>query len=147
MSQQLEYAWTTRVPFRDVDMNSNVHNSVYLAYCETAINEFIGLNGLRSHFSFEDRTWVYMARRAELVFNRPSTFEDELGFTVDIERLGDTSLTFRIALKGINEDTPRVAATVTWVCVDTAHGTSRQIPTDTRSALSPFVPVDEITKG
>lgn len=134
-----EHAWSMRVPFRDVDMNSNVHNSIYLAYCESAINEFLRLHGLAEHFSFEDRSWAYLVRRAELVFTRPSTFEEELFFDVGVTRLGGSSVTFGVSVLGRDEASPRTTASITWVHVDTSAGTPTSIPDRTRVALGPHL--------
>ena len=136
LENQHDHAWSMRVPFRDVDMNSNVHNSIYQAYCETAINEFLRRHSLNQHFSFDDRSWAYLVRRAELVFTRPSTFEDELLFTVRVTRLGDSSVTFGISVLGRDESAPRTTASITWVHVDTSTGTATSIPNHTRTALS-----------
>ncbi|WP_288586546.1 thioesterase family protein [uncultured Methylobacterium sp.] len=132
-------AASLRVPFRDVDMHGHVHNAVYLSYCESAINEYLREHDLSRYFAPDEAGIVYLVRKTELVFNRPSRFEDRLSFTLAITKLGSASIAFSVDVVGEGETTPRVAATIVWVCVDAGQRSSTAIPARTREALTPLV--------
>lgn len=133
-------AASLRVPFRDVDMHGHVHNAAYLSYCETAINECLREHDLSRYFLPDEGGLVYLVRKTELVFNRPSHFEDRLAFSVAIAKLGAASIAFSVGVFGEAETTARVDATIVWVCVDAARRTSTGIPARTREALALLAP-------
>ena len=132
------FAASLRVPFRDVDMHGHVHNATYLSYCEAAIVEFLRANSLGGYFSPKGDSIVYLVRKTELLFNKPSVFEDVLHFEVMIARLGSASIGFTVNVHGEDEETPRVIASIVWVCVDVGQRRSVGIPKETMSALAPL---------
>ncbi|AEW98621.1 thioesterase protein (plasmid) [Streptantibioticus cattleyicolor NRRL 8057 = DSM 46488] len=124
------------MPFSDVDMHGHVHNGVYFAYVETALNEFLRLGGLSGRFDPRHNDVVYHVRKAELVYHAPAGFEDELDVTPRVARIGDSSLTFAVAVTRAGDGTPVADATVVWVCVDRATGRTTPVPDATRAALA-----------
>jgi acyl-CoA thioester hydrolase len=124
-----------RVPFRDVDMHGHVHNAVFLSYFEAAINDFLRETGLAPHFSPKGGSHLYFVRKAEATYDAPARFEDLLEISVEIARIGRTSLVFRGAVAREGESSPCATVEIVWVCVDAASRRPDEIPAPTRSAL------------
>ncbi|MEU5210090.1 thioesterase family protein [Streptomyces sp. NPDC020742] len=133
-----------RVPFSDVDMHGHVHNGVYCAYAETAINEFLREAGLSDRFDprADAHGVVYHVKKVELCYEGSAGFDDVLDITASVERIGGSSLTFSAVMAhagapgDAEEPAPVARAQVVWVCVDKATGRARPIPEPTRAALA-----------
>src|SRR5689334_16173487 len=118
-----------RVPFRDVDMHGHVHNSVYLSYFESAINELLRRFDLLKHFEPGSASHRYHVRKAELVYSKPVGFDALVEVRAALARIGTTSLTFsaRLDREGDADNAePSVSGSIVWVCVDA--GSSRPVP-------------------
>ncbi|MGJ3262405.1 MAG: acyl-CoA thioesterase [Salinarimonas sp.] len=124
-----------RVPFRDVDMHGHVHNAMFLSYFEAAINDFLRDRGLAPHFDPASAVQVYHVKKAELTFEAPAFFEDELQFRVRIARIGRSSLSYGGEIVRCADETLCATVVVVWVCVDPATRRPCPFPEATRLAL------------
>ena len=129
-------AWQVRVPFHHIDMHGHMHNSAYFPYCETAIAEYLRQQGLGEAFSPIQQDHGYHVHKVEFVFHRPSRYEQLLSFVVEITRLRNTSMTFRVSVYGVDENTPRVEASIVWVCVHNQLGKIQPIPVAVQRLLT-----------
>lgn len=129
------------VPFRDVDMHGHLHNAVHLAYFESAINHFLRVHELSGYFR-PDGVLVYHVRKAEVIFQAPTRFEDVVTIRCALGHLGRTSLRFDGAMTGSSPDDLRATAQVVWICVDRKAGKPAPIPDTLRDALKALPPAD-----
>jgi acyl-CoA thioester hydrolase len=126
---------SVRVPFRDVDMHGHVHNAAFLSYFEAAINEFLRNCNLACHFRPDSATYAYHVKKAELIFESPAFFEDELQLSVTIARIGRSSLSYTGQIVRGADQTVCARVEIVWVCVVTASRRPCPIPEETRKAL------------
>lgn len=131
----VELRGSLRVPFRDVDMHGHVHNAVFLAYFETAINDFIRESDLARHFDPAGSAVVFHVKKVEVTYEAPAHFEDELAFRVCIDRIGRSSLTFAGEVVRRADGVTCARVLVVWVAVETAEGRPTPIPERIRAAL------------
>ncbi|MFC7328676.1 acyl-CoA thioesterase [Marinactinospora rubrisoli] len=127
-----------RIPFSDVDMHGNVHNSRLVAYVEDAITDFLRATGLTARFDPRSGTAVYHVKKVEVVFQRPVRFGDVIDITARPAHLGRTSLAFDVTVRPAEQPDapPAVQGQVVWVCVDPATRRTVPIPAETRAALT-----------
>ena len=94
------------VYFDDLDAFQILHNARYLLLFERTIGAFwshLGFRGLPSEDSNPDQ--IQLVRRNELDYLRPFVGLGQVRVRVWIEKLGRTSLTFRLRMSPLDEDT------------------------------------------
>ncbi|QFR97430.1 acyl-CoA thioesterase [Streptomyces tsukubensis] len=119
-------------------MHGHVHNGVYCSYAETAINEFLREEGLTERFDprADAHGVVYHVKRIELDYEGSAGFDDVLDLAAAVHRVGNSSLTFSVAVTRAEDGAPVARAEVVWVCVDPGKGRPRPLPEPTRKALA-----------
>jgi len=94
------------VYFDDLDAFQILHNARYLLLFERTIGAFwshLGFIGLPSNHSNPNQ--FQLVRRNELDYLRPVVGLGQVRVRVWIEKLGSTSLTFRLRMSPMDEDT------------------------------------------
>lgn len=136
-----------RVPFSDVDMHGHVHNGVYCAYAETAINEFLREAGLSDRFDprADAHGVVYHVKKIELCYEGSAGFDDVLDLAAGVARIGTSSLTFSVVMTRAEDRAPVARVEVVWVCVEKETGRPRPVPAATREALTAARPGQDTT--
>jgi acyl-CoA thioester hydrolase len=113
------------VRFRDCDAMGHVNNAVYLTYLEEA--RFAHWRSLQKEVTVPG---VILAR-VELDYRRPATFGDRLEIRIDLERIGNTSLTYLYTID--NQDGERIAdARSVLVSYDYSAGKPVAVPEEIR---------------
>jgi len=97
---------THDVYFDDLDAFQILHNARYLLLFERTIGSFwshLGFSGLPSHNTNPDQ--FQLVRLNELEYLQPVLGLGQVRVRVWVERLGSTSLTFRLRMLPLDEDT------------------------------------------
>lgn len=122
-----------RVRYAEVDPQGVVFNSRYLEYADLLVSEY-----------FRDRRDAglprdaeFHVRHAEVDFHRPIRFEEVIEGRLLVERIGNSSMTMRIALHGTagEAEDKRAEIRLVHVHVDLAGNRPRRIPDAVRHAL------------
>lgn len=132
------FACTDRVRWADVDLVGIMRYSAVTRFLDTAEQELLRAAGLPYAYIFE-APGVWMPRRHLAVeFLTPARLDDLLHMVIWVSRLGDSSLTFTMALR---HDDGRTVAVVTLVvvCVTADGFEKRPLPRVVRDALARFV--------
>lgn len=116
-----------RVRYAEIDAQGVVFNAHYLSFFDTAINE-----AFRGH----DIDWLEKARESgcdvQLVkslveYKVPLHFDEIFHACVRVGRLGNSSITWQLAIFGEAEDL-RATGEIVWVYADLAAKQSRPLP-------------------
>ncbi len=92
----MKFQTTRRLEFRDTDAAGIAHFSVFFTYMEEVEHEFLRSRGL-SVVVFDDEGELGWPRvRAECDFKKPVRFEDVVQVELEIARLGERSVTYRV---------------------------------------------------
>lgn len=102
---------------------------------EAAINEFLRNCNLACHFRPDSTTYAYLVKKAELIFEAPAFFEDDLQLTVTIARIGRSSLSYSGEIVRGADQAVCARVAIVWVCVVPASRRPCPIPEETRKAL------------
>jgi acyl-CoA thioester hydrolase len=120
------------IRWRDLDAYGHVNQAVYLTYAEEVLDAWF-----RERFGRPSgEVWDYVARRTTIEYRSELTLRDVQAVgTVELVRLGTTSVTTRTSLAGA---AGRVAAEVenVVVVIDGKGGAARPLTEEERAALS-----------
>ena len=138
------YPYRRRITTRwtDNDVYGHVNNAVYYHYFDSVINALlIEQGGLDIH----DGQTVGFIVRSECDYLKPVAYPAELEVGLAVERLGNSSVTYAMALfevsaSGHTEEVTQACARgrMVHVFVDTASGRPTPIPGRMRQALSAY---------
>jgi acyl-CoA thioester hydrolase len=122
---------TTR--WADNDVYGHVNNVVYYAYFDTAVNGWlidatgVDIRGLAA---------IGVVAETSCRFLAPLSFPDPVTAGVAVERLGRTSIVYRIGLFRGEDDAPAALGRFVHVYVDAATRAPVEIPEEIRTAVS-----------
>jgi acyl-CoA thioester hydrolase len=120
------------IRWRDLDAYGHVNQAVYLTFAEEVLDAWF-----RERFGrASGEVWDYVARRTAIEYRSELTLRDVQAVgTVELVRLGTTSVTTLTTLRGANG---RVAAEVenVVVVIDGTGGAARPLTEEERAALS-----------
>jgi acyl-CoA thioester hydrolase len=126
---------TTR--WADNDVYGHVNNVVYYAYFDTAVNGWlidatgVDIRGLAA---------IGVVAETSCRFLAPLSFPDPVTAGVAVERLGRTSIVYRIGLFRGEDDTPAALGRFVHVYVDATTRAPVEIPAEIRTAVSATLP-------
>jgi acyl-CoA thioester hydrolase len=125
-----------RVRYHECDAQGIVFNANWLTYFDVTLTEWF-----REAFGSYD---VLIKAGADVVlaettvrFGGSAGFDDDLAISVDVERLGNTSMVARFAAS--RDGAALVTGRTIYVFVDTATMAKQAIPGFVREALAPYV--------
>ena len=124
-----------RVRYAEIDAQGVVFNAHYLSYFDTAINE-----AFRSH----DINWLAQVEASgcdvQLVkslveYKAPLHFDEEFDVCARIGRIGNSSISWTLAIFGSKHDL-RATGEIVWVYADLQAKQARPLPTWLRDIVS-----------
>jgi acyl-CoA thioester hydrolase len=122
--------------WHDNDHYGHVNNVVHYAYFDTAVNGFLmeatgtDIRGLDAIGLVVETGCRYLA---------PVSFPDELWVGIGVERLGTSSITYRLALFREDGEEPTALARFVHVYVDRSTRTPVAVPSMIRDAVTPLL--------
>src|SRR3954447_4789442 len=125
-----------RVRYHECDAQGIVFNANWLTYFDVTLTEWF-----REAFGSYDvliKAGVdVVLAETTVTFGGSAGFDDELAVSVEVERLGNTSMVARFAAS--RDGGALVTGRTVYVFVDTATMTKQEIPGFVREALAPYV--------
>lgn len=134
-----DFNFSTRIRVRwsEVDPQAVVFNARYLDYADIAVTEY--WRAIRAAGLWGDEPIECHVAKAEVLFKKPITADEELDLLMRTARFGTTSMTSLIEIHGTGEaDDLRAAIEIVAVHVDLADHRPRPIPDAVRTALATF---------
>ena len=126
------------VPTRwnDNDAYGHVNNVVYYAFFDTAVNRWLIDAGL---LDVETAETIGLVVRTECDYFESVAFPDAVEVGVAVERLGTSSVTYRLGVFAEGEPSARAAGRFTHVYVDRESRQPRPLSDRWRTLLQPLV--------
>lgn len=116
-----------RVRYHEMDALGHVNNAVYQHYLEQAAiehSEFLGFG----HKRYEELGGVFVMRRIEIEYLRPTVAGDTLEVTTWLQQVRGPRAIRRYEIRQQGEEQLLVTAEASWVWVDTKAMRPRAIP-------------------
>lgn len=124
-----------RVRYSEIDAQGVVFNAHYLTFFDTALNEA---------FRHLDMDWLAQVEttgcdvqlaRSLVEYKSPIRFDEEIDVCARVGRLGNSSITWQMAIFGVNDSRLRATGEVVWVYTDLARNQSQPLADWLRTAL------------
>jgi acyl-CoA thioester hydrolase len=122
-----------RVRWGECDEQGVVYFVNYAEYVDLALTELWRAR-VRPYAEMVQSGTDLMVVAMELTFRRPARFDEEVDVVLEVERLGETSLTSAWRVERAGE--VLCSGTITHVCIDPAEQVKKRIPDDLRAALT-----------
>jgi 4-hydroxybenzoyl-CoA thioesterase/acyl-CoA thioester hydrolase len=128
------FHWRSRIRVVDTDVSTRIHYSALFRHLEAAETEFLRSLKL-DYLRWFERGLSLPRVRVEADYLASLTFDDEIDIEVQVERIGQSSLTFGFRVLKIESGEEAARGRLVGVCMDIASGKSTPIPADIREAL------------
>lgn len=130
--------WRTVVRYAECDPQGVVFNAHYLTYFDCTINEAFRHSGIdwleQMHASGCDVQLV----KSLIEYRKPLRFDESIVCQARVARLGNSSVTWQLAIHGDTGDDLRASGEIVWVYADLKAGESRPLPAWLREQLQQF---------
>jgi len=126
------FSYRFRVRYAEVDPQAVVFNSRYLEYADVVLTEYWRAAGINAAAGGEFDCHVV---RALVEYRKPIRADEEIDGLMRVARMGNSSMTFVIALHGADADDLRAEIELVHVHVDLTDGKPRPIPPAVRAAF------------
>jgi acyl-CoA thioester hydrolase len=128
--------WPLPTRWHDNDHYGHVNNVVYYAFFDTAVNGFLlQATGV----DIRDLPAIGLVVETSCRYLAPIGFPDEVAVGLAVERLGERSITYRLAVFRADDDTPSAVGRFVHVYVDRDTRASCAVPDVIRAAVAPLV--------
>jgi acyl-CoA thioester hydrolase len=138
MSEHISYPYSVGIPLRwkDNDVYGHVNNVEYYSFFDTAINEFLIVQG---ELDIHAGPTIGLCAESHCAFKAPVAFPNEVTVRLGVEHLGTSSVRYRLLLTLGSQDDVLAEGHFVHVFVDRQTRKSTPIPTKLRSALESLV--------
>ncbi|QDP18719.1 acyl-CoA thioesterase [Sphingomonas xanthus] len=128
------YRWFDRISMRwaDNDAYGHVNNTVYYAWFDTAVNRWLVETGL---LDIEQGDPIGLVVATGCSYFAPLNFPGEVEVGIAVERLGRSSVTYRLGVFAPDQDEPSAQGHFTHVYVDRTERRPTTLPDSWRARL------------
>ena len=136
----MPFTTTRRVEFGDTDMAGIMHFSNFFRFMESAETDFLHARGLSVSWGTDGVKYGFPRVSASCDYRRPARFEDVLTVAVELEKLGQKSVTYRFEfrIEGKSDAEPIAVGRITSVycrAVVLGEMESLDIPAEIRAKI------------
>lgn len=125
-----------RIYYEDTDAGGVVYHANYQKFAERARTEFLRMLGYTNSELEAAEKMLFVVRRAEIDYLKPSCLDDSLSLETAIETIKNTSLVMhQRAVRGADVICDMH---VTLVCVDTNNFKPKRLPDRVRAAFEKY---------
>lgn len=130
------YHYPLRVRYSEIDAQAIVYNAHYVTYYDLAITEFLRHLGIEYGIAQMEATGKDFHTVKVLVeYNAPAHYDDELEIHIKVGRIGNSSITWQLAIFRKGEADALNHGEVVWVYADMKEHKSCPLPDELRNRL------------
>ncbi|MBR0828916.1 acyl-CoA thioesterase [Bradyrhizobium manausense] len=125
-----------RVRYSEIDGQGVVFNAHYLTYFDTTITEYFRALGFDQYADAKQSGIDFHVVKSLIEYKAPARFDQEIDVGARVARIGNSSLTFEMAifLKGGNE--ALITGEIVWVYTDQQSHRPVAIPASMRGLIA-----------
>ena len=126
-----------RIRYSEIDAQGVVFNAHYLTFFDTAVTEFMRqLDYDYSLTAVQETGQDFHTVRTIVDYHAPIFFDEQIEVGVKAGRIGNSSLTWALAIFGPDEAAPRATGEIVWVSVNLQAHKSIPLPEKLVTQLS-----------
>jgi acyl-CoA thioester hydrolase len=130
-----------RVRYSEIDGQGVLFNAHYLTYYDTAITEFFRALGYDQYADAKKSGVDFHVVKAVVEYKAPIRFDWELDVGARVAKIGNSSITFALAIFLKGEDELLATGEIVWVNTDQTTHRPVPIPATTRELLGAEAPL------
>lgn len=130
-----------RVRYSEIDGQGVLFNAHYLTYYDTAITEFFRALGYDQYADAQKSGVDFHVVKAVVEYKAPIRFDWDLDVGVRVARIGNSSMTFELAIFRKAEGELLATGEIVWVNTDQTTHRPLPIPVATRELLGGDIPL------
>lgn len=111
-----------RVRYSEIDAQGVVFNAHYLTYFDSALNEYFRETGFKFIEEAQQTGFDFHVVKTLVEYKRPIPYDQEFEVGVRTSRIGNTSLTFALAIFPKDGNNLFATGEVVWVYTDQSNG-------------------------
>lgn len=123
---QFSFFQEFRVRYSEIDSQGVVFNSHYMTYFDSAITEYIRSLNYSYVQLVQERGIDFHLVKTIIEFHKPIFFDEVIEVGVALSKIGNTSLTWSLAIFKKDNDQCLTSGELIWVC--TLLGTNKSYP-------------------
>lgn len=134
--QNYRFLFPIQTRWADNDMYGHVNNVTYYSYFDTAANALLIE---KCAFDIRESSIIGLVVESSCKFHQELSYPEIIEVGVNIEKIGNSSLTYDLAIFKLNEENASAQGHFVHVFVDRETRKSTPIPQEMRDALSQFI--------
>ncbi len=138
---QFRFFHPFRVRYSEIDGQGVLFNAHYLTYYDTAITEFFRALGYDQFADAQKSGVDFHVVKAVVEYKAPIRFDWDLDVGVRVAKIGNSSLTFALAIFRKGADDLLASGEIVWVNTDQTTHRPVPIPAATRQLLGGDIPL------
>lgn len=138
---QFRFFHPFRVRYSEIDGQGVLFNAHYLTYYDTAITEFFRALGYDQYADAQKSGVDFHVVKAVVEYKAPIRFDWDLDVGVRVAKIGNSSMTFELAIFRKGESELLATGEIVWVNTDQSTHRPVPIPAATRELLGGDIPL------
>ncbi|RKG30935.1 acyl-CoA thioesterase [Acinetobacter tianfuensis] len=136
LRQQYRFIFPIQTRWADNDIYGHVNNVTYYSYFDTAANALLIQ---KADFDIHQSPIIGLVVSSACSFMQELTYPEIIEVGVAISKIGNSSVTYDLAIFKQGQDNASAQGHFVHVFVDRSHKKSTLIPVEMRDALEPFM--------
>jgi acyl-CoA thioester hydrolase len=136
LRKQYRFIFPIQTRWADNDIYGHVNNVTYYSYFDTAANALLIQ---KAGFDIHHSPMIGLVVNSACSFMQELTYPEIIEVGVAISKIGNSSLTYDLAIFKQGQDHASAQGHFVHVFVDRSHKKSTSIPIEMRDALEPFM--------
>lgn len=138
---QFRFFHPFRVRYSEIDGQGVLFNAHYLTYYDTAITEFFRALGYDQYADAQKSGVDFHVVKAVVEYKAPIRFDWDLDVGARVAKIGNSSMTFELAIFRKGESELLATGEIVWVNTDQSTHRPVPIPVTTRELLGGDIPL------
>jgi acyl-CoA thioester hydrolase len=138
---QFRFFHPFRVRYSEIDGQGVLFNAHYLTYYDTAITEFFRALGYDQYADAQKSGVDFHVVKAVVEYKAPIRFDWDLDVGARVAKIGNSSMTFELAIFRKGENDLLASGEIVWVNTDQTTHRPVPIPAATRELLGRDIPL------
>ena len=136
--EHFKFFFNLRVRYAEIDSQGIVFNAHYLTYFDTALTEYMREIDFDYQAMVSEENIDFHLVKSTVEYRGPIGFDDVIDVGVTVKKIGNSSLTWNLAIFKQDSDVCETLGEIIWVCSEIAKHKSHPLPKALIDAISSY---------